>query len=202
MPSPFLPAMQIVLSQEELSEGIARLARCVREDLGRQPVTVVGVLTGSIVLVADLIRSLDGPVRVGMVWASSYRGTATSPGRLDLRLDLLPDLSDQHVLVVDDIFDTGRTLEGLLVELGKRGAASVRSLVLLKKSGRAEVAIEPDYVGFEIPDRFVVGYGLDFDGGWRHLPYLAALDPEEIDAARCDRDISSSVNRGSAANTP
>jgi len=176
--------MQIVLSQEELSAGIARLARSVREDFGRQPVTVVGVLTGSIVLVADLIRSLDGPVRVGMVWASSYRGTATTPGRLDLRLDLLPDLTGQHVLVVDDIFDTGRTLEGLLAELRHRGAASVRSLVLLRKTGRAEVSLQPDYVGFEIPDRFVVGYGLDYDGAWRHLPYLAALDPDEIEAGR------------------
>ena len=194
--------MQIVLSQEELSEGISRLARCIRDDLGRQPVTVVGVLTGSIVLVADLIRSLDGPVRVGMVWASSYRGTATSPGRLDLRLDLLPDLTGQHVLVVDDIFDTGRTLEGLLAELHKRGAASVRSLVLLKKTGRAEVAIEPDYVGFDIPDRFVIGYGLDFDGGWRHLPYLAALDPDEIEAARCGHDLSGSVDAGRTADTP
>jgi hypoxanthine phosphoribosyltransferase len=176
--------MQILLTQDELSEGISRLAREVREDLHRHPVTVVGVLTGSIVLVADLIRRLDGPVRVGMVWASSYRGTATKPGRLDLRLDLLPDLEGQHVLVVDDIFDTGRTLDGLMGELGKRGAASVRSLVLLRKAGRAEVDLEPDYVAFEIPDRFVVGYGLDFDGSWRHLPYLAALDPEEIEAAR------------------
>ena len=176
--------MQIVLSQEELSEGIARLARSVREDFGRQPVTVVGVLTGSIVLVADLIRSLDGPVRVGMVWASSYRGTDTSPGQLDLRLDLLPDLTGQHVLVVDDIFDTGRTLEGLLAELHKRGAASVRSLVLLRKTGRAAVSLMPTYVGFEIPDQFVVGYGLDFDGAWRHLPYLASLDADEIEAAR------------------
>lgn len=180
--NPFV--MQIVLSQAELSEGIARLARSVRNDLGRQPVTVVGVLTGSIVLVADLIRSLDGPVRVGMVWASSYRGTDTSPGRLDLRLDLLPDLTGQHVLLVDDIFDTGRTLEGLLAELRKRGAASVRSLVLLRKTGRAEVPFTPTYVGFEIPDQFVVGYGLDFDGAWRHLPYLAALDADEIAAAR------------------
>ena len=176
--------MQIVLSQEELSEGVARLARRVREDFGRQPVTVVGVLTGSIVLVADLIRSLDGPVRVGMVWASSYRGTDTTPGQLDLRLDLLPDLTGQHVLIVDDIFDTGRTLEGLLAELHKRGAASVRSLVLLRKTGRAAVPLAPTYVGFDIPDQFVVGYGLDFDGAWRHLPYLAALEADEIEAAR------------------
>lgn len=193
--------MQIVLSQEELSAGIARLAHSVREDLGRQPVTVVGVLTGSIVLVADLIRSLDGPVRVGMVWASSYRGTATTPGRLDLRLDLLPDLSGQHVLVVDDIFDTGRTLEGLLAELRHRGAASVRSLVLLRKTGRAEVSLQPDYVGFEIPDRFVVGYGLDYDGAWRHLPYLAALDADEIEAARCG-DQQATAAAGATGKTP
>ena len=170
--------MQILLTQDELSAGIARLAREVRDDLHRDPVTVVGVLTGSIVLVADLIRRLDGPVRVGMVWASSYRGTATEPGRLDLRLDLLPDLEGQHLLVVDDIFDTGRTLDGLMRELGERGAASVRSLVLLRKAGRAEVALEPDYVGFEIPDRFVVGYGLDFDGCYRNLPDVRVLHPE------------------------
>lgn len=196
--------MQIVLSQEELSAGIARLAHSVREDFGRRPVTVVGVLTGSLVLVADLIRSLDGPVRVGMVWASSYRGTATTPGRLDLRLDLLPDLTGQHVLVVDDIFDTGRTLEALLAELHNHGAASVRSLVLLRKTGRAEVALQPDYVGFEIPDRFVVGYGLDYDGAWRHLPYLAALDPEEIEAAHCGEEpnMEGVTSAGRTADTP
>jgi len=176
--------MQILLSQDELSEGITRLARLLRRDFDGRPVTVVGVLTGSIVLVADLIRRLDGPVRVGMVWASSYRGTATSPGRLELRLDLLPDLEGQRVIVVDDIFDTGRTLEALVGELSRRGAAEVRSMVLLRKLGRAEVAIEPDYVGFDIPDRFVVGYGLDFDGAWRHLPYLAALDENDIAEAR------------------
>lgn len=190
--------MQILLSQEELSRGIARLAHNIREDLGHQPVTIVGVLTGSIVLVADLIRSLEGPVRVGMVSASSYRGTATTPGRLELRLDLLPDLTDQHVLVVDDIFDTGRTLEALLAALRARGAASVRSLVLLRKTGRGEVSTSPDYVGFEIPDRFVVGYGLDFDGAWRHLPYLAALDAEEIATRQVEIGSESATVQGTA----
>ena len=178
--------MQVLLTQEELAKGIERLANEVRRDVGRRPVTVVGVLTGSIVLVADVIRRLDGPVRVSMVWASSYRGTDTSPGRLDLRLDLLPDLEGQEVLLVDDIFDTGRTLEALVRELRDRGAARVRSLVLLRKLGRSEVAIEPDFVAFDIPDAFVVGYGLDFDGAWRQLPYLAALEQSEIDAARTE----------------
>jgi len=172
--------MRILLSADELDAGIARLAAAVRDDVGRRPLTVVGVLTGSIVLVADLIRRLDGPVRVGMVWASSYRGTSTRPGRLDLRLDLLPDISGQEVLLVDDIFDSGRTLEALVGELRRRGAARVRSLVLLRKAGRAEVAMQPDFVGFDIPDEFVVGYGLDFDGAFRQLPYLAALDAADI----------------------
>lgn len=176
--------MRTLLSAEQLEAGIARLAEAVRGDVGNRPLTVVGVLTGSIVVVADLIRRLGGPVRVGMVSASSYRGTATAPGRLDLRLDLLPDIAGQEVLLVDDIFDSGRTLEALVTELQRRGAARVRSLVLLRKAGRAEVAYEPDYVGFEIPDVFVVGYGLDFDGALRHLPHLAALDDADIAAAR------------------
>ena len=181
--------MHVLLTADQLAEGISRLSAEVRRDLAdgaapRRPLTVVGVLTGSIVLVSDLIRRLDGQVRVSMVWASSYRGTATSPGSLDLRLDALPDLSGHDVLLVDDIFDTGRTLEALVLELGRRGAARVRSLVLLRKHGRAEVGVQPDFVGFDIPDVFVVGYGLDFDGAWRHLPYLAALDPEDIAAAR------------------
>jgi hypoxanthine phosphoribosyltransferase len=176
--------MEILLSPEELAAGIGRLSDDVKREVGRRPLTVVGVLTGSIVLVSDLIRRLEGPVRVSMVWASSYRGTATSAGALELRLDLLPDLTGQEVLLVDDIFDSGRTLEALVRELRQRGAASVRSLVLLRKAGRSEVAMEPDFVGFDIPDAFVVGYGLDFDGAWRHLPYLAALDEADIAAAR------------------
>jgi hypoxanthine phosphoribosyltransferase len=176
--------MRVLLSSDDLAAGIDRLSTEVRAVVGRRPLTVVGVLTGSIVLVADLIRRLEGPVQVSMVWASSYRGTATRPGELELRLDLLPDLTGRDVLLVDDIFDTGRTLEALLAELGRRGAASVRSLVLLAKEGRAEVATRPDFVGFDIPDEFVVGYGLDFDGAWRHLPYLAVLEDDEIAATR------------------
>jgi hypoxanthine phosphoribosyltransferase len=175
--------MQVLLSAAELAAGIDRLADTVRREYGRRPVVVVGVLTGSIVVVADLIRRLEGPVELSMVSASSYRGTATVPGRLELRLDSLPELTGRDVLLVDDIFDTGRTLEALVVELGRRGAASVRSLVLVRKAGRAQVAMRPDFVGFDIPDVFVVGYGLDFDGAWRHLPHLAALDSADIAAA-------------------
>ena len=174
--------MHTLLTAAQLSEGIDRLAHDVRQAYGDGPLTVVGVLTGSVVVVSDLIRRLDGPVRLSMVWASSYRGTATRAGRLELRLDLLPDLTGQQVLLVDDIFDSGRTMDAILADLRGRGAASVRSLVLLRKEGRAEVPIQPDFVGFDIPDLFVVGYGLDYDGAWRHLPHVAVLDADDIAA--------------------
>lgn len=176
--------MQVLLTAAELAAGIDRLAAEVGRGRRGSPLVVVGVLTGSIVIVADLIRRLEGPVKVSMAWASSYRGTATEPGRLDLHLDLLPDLTGQDVLVVDDIFDTGRTLEAIVGELGARGAARVRSLVLLRKRGRAEVSLQPDFVGFDIPDVFVVGYGLDFDGTLRQLDHVAALEDADIAAAR------------------
>ncbi|MCX7402611.1 MAG: hypoxanthine phosphoribosyltransferase [Planctomycetia bacterium] len=187
--------MKILLTAEQLAEGISRLAQRVRDDVGRRPITVVGVLTGSIVLVSDLIRRLEGPVRVSMVWASSYRGATTTPGRLELRLDLLPDLAGQEVLLVDDIFDTGRTMEALVKELRCRGAKQVRSLVLLRKQGRSEVEIKPDFVGFDIPDAFAVGYGLDYNGAWRHLPYLAELEPADIHEER-DSQIDSDGDSG------
>jgi hypoxanthine phosphoribosyltransferase len=186
--------MHVLLSAADLAAGIDRLSAAVRESVEGRPLTIVGVLTGSIVVVSDLIRRLEGPIRLGMVWASSYRGTATRPGRLEMRLDQLPDLSGQDVLVVDDIFDSGRTLEALLAELRGRGAARVRSLVLLRKQGRSEVTITPDFVGFEIPDLFVVGYGLDFDGGWRHLPHIAVLDPQDIAAIRAGRPPHDAAN--------
>lgn len=114
-------SMHTLLTAAQLSEGIDRLARDVRQAYGDCPLTVVGVLTGSVVVVSDLIRRLEGPVRLSMVWASSYRGTATRAGRLDLRLDLLPDLTGQHVLLVDDIFDSGRTMDAILADLRGRG---------------------------------------------------------------------------------
>ena len=172
--------MEVLLSREDLSDGVDRLAALVQNDRGDQPLVLVGVLTGSIMLVADLLRRLDGSIEVGMVSASSYRGVATTPGKLNLHLDLLPDVSQKHVLLVDDIFDTGRTMSALVEAIYARGAVSVKSLVLLRKKSRAEVVMNPDYVGFDIPNVFVVGYGLDHNGAFRNLPQVCLMDSSAI----------------------
>lgn len=176
-------AVQQLLSEAEIHAGVARLAAEIEAFYGpHRRLTIVGVMTGSVVLLADLIRRLPRPLRVGLVQARSYRGASTTPGALTIRGEMLPDVRDRDVLVVDDIFDTGQTLFELFLELDQLGPASIRSLVLLRKQGRAKVPIAPDHVGFEIPDRFVVGYGLDFQDAYRNLPYVAALDEAELAA--------------------
>ncbi len=174
--------MKTLLSEEQLREGVRRLAAEISNSYNGRPLTIVGVLTGSLVVLADLIRHLEMPLRVGLVQARSYRGEATRPGELSINADLLPDIKGRDVLLLDDIFDTGHTLRGLLAQLDKLGPKSVRIAVLLKKRGRQEVELAPDYIGFEIPDEFVVGYGLDYNDLYRNLPYLAALEPADTAA--------------------
>ena len=114
-------------------------------------------------------------MRIHLVQASSYRGTATSPGALQLRADTLPDLAGREVLIVDDILDTGQTLARVIETIRGRGAAHIRVAVLLRKKERLTAPVAADYVGFDIPDEFVVGYGLDYNDEYRHLPHIAVL---------------------------
>lgn len=172
--------MKLLLTESELREGVSRLAREISGHYGDTSVTIVGVLTGSVVLLADLIRELEMPLRVALVQARSYRGKSTSPGPLVIGTESLPDLRHRHVLLVDDIFDTGRTLLELTSQIDDHGPASVRSAVLLRKQGRQQVPIVPDWIGFDIPDEFVVGYGLDYDDHYRNLRYLAVLEPADL----------------------
>jgi hypoxanthine phosphoribosyltransferase len=167
--------MKILLSAEKIQLRVAELAEQINGDYDKQSLTVIGVLTGALLFVADLIRVLQMPVRLGFVHASSYRGTATEPGKLEINPQMLPDLSGHHVLLVDDILDTGQTLHQLLEFVGPLQPASVRVAVLLRKAGRQQKSVQPDYCGFEIPDTFVVGYGLDFNNQYRQLPYIAEL---------------------------
>lgn len=168
--------MEILITADRIQRRVEELARAIAQDFRAcRPVTIVGVLTGSLMFLSDLVRHLDLQLRIGLIQASSYRGTATTPGELRVSPELLPDVRKHHVLLLDDILDTGRTLSHLTEHIRGLGAASVRTCVLLRKHGRQQVQIEPDYCGFDIPDRFVVGYGLDYDDQYRHLPYVAVL---------------------------
>lgn len=168
--------MKILLSADDIQRRVAEMAGQIAADYRGQPVTIVGVLTGCLIFLADLVRHLDLPLRIALVQASSYRGETTTAGTLRVQPELLPDLHGRHVLLLDDILDTGQTLVALREHLQGLGVASLRIGVLLRKVGRQQIALEPDYRGFDIPDAFVVGYGLDYNDEYRHLPYIAILD--------------------------
>jgi hypoxanthine phosphoribosyltransferase len=167
--------VQVLIGADRIRERVAELARQIAADFAGRPVTVVGVLTGSLIFLADLVRGLDVPVKIGLIQASSYRGASTTPGPLRVQPDLVPDVRGRHVLLIDDILDTGRTLSHLTAHLRSLEVASLRIAVLLRKEGRQEIPLNPDYCGFEIPNAFVVGYGLDFNDEFRQLPYIAIL---------------------------
>lgn len=171
--------MRVLLTEEQVKAGVARMAREISDVHGAGPLTIIGVMTGSVVLLADLIRRLSMPLRVGVVQASSYR-QSTSRGELVIHSDLMPDIKGRDVVLVDDIFDTGHTLREVVARMRALGPSSVRTAVLLLKRGRREVAMKPDFVGFEIPDEFVVGYGLDYQDEYRNLPHVATLEPREL----------------------
>jgi hypoxanthine phosphoribosyltransferase len=167
--------VDVLISAERIQQRVGELARQIAADFQGRPVTIVGVLTGCLIFLADLVRRLDLSLRIDLIQASSYRGEATTPGELRIQPELVPDVAGRHVLLLDDILDTGQTLASLVEHLRGLGAASVKVAVLLRKTGRQRFPLEPDYCGFDIPDRFVVGYGLDFNDEYRHLPYIAVL---------------------------
>ncbi len=172
--------MEILLSAERIRERVGELAAEIRDQYRGQPITIVGVLTGCLMFLADLVRHLDMPVRLALVQASSYRGAATSPGKLRVQADLTPELRGRHLLLIDDILDTGRTLDHMVRQLQELKPASLRVAVLLRKQARQEVPLEPDFCGFDIPDVFVVGYGLDYNDEYRQLPFLGVLPADGV----------------------
>jgi hypoxanthine phosphoribosyltransferase len=170
--------MEVLISAEQIQARVHELAQEIQQRFAGQPVTVVGVLTGSLIFLADLIRKLDLPIQISLIQASSYRGASTTAGQLLIKDELLNNITKRHVLLLDDILDTGQTISLIKEHLLKRGADSVLTAVLLRKIGRQVIPFEPEWCGFTIPDRFVVGYGLDFNDEYRHLPFIGVLpDP-------------------------
>jgi hypoxanthine phosphoribosyltransferase len=169
---------KILLDEEAIVAGIDRVAREVTERYRDRDFTVVSVLKGSCVFASDLIRRIPIPLELAFLAASSY-GDGTTSGELEI--NFFPtgnEIEGRNLLLVDDILDTGKTLSGITAELERRGANEVRSCVFLDKPERREVDIRPDFRCFEVENLFVVGYGLDFAGRYRNLPYVGALRRE------------------------
>jgi hypoxanthine phosphoribosyltransferase len=168
---------EVLLTQEQIAQRVAELgAQLATDYAGRDPV-LVSVLKGSIVFLADLIRAMEMPVSLDLMAVSSYGATTESSGQVRILKDLSKPIEGRDVIVVEDIIDTGLTLNYLLKYLHDRGPASVRICCLLDKPARRLAEITIDYRGFTIPDRFVIGYGLDYDERYRNLPYIGVLRP-------------------------
>ncbi len=170
---------KILISEDDIQTRTAELARQISIDMAGTNPFLVAVLKGAFVFLADLCRHLTLPHEVHFMAISSYGGRATeSSGVVRILMDLVTSPEGRDVLVVEDIIDSGRTLNYILRNLQTRNPASVRVCSLLSKPSRREIDIPVDYVGFEIPDEFVIGYGLDFDEHYRNLPFIGVLKPE------------------------
>jgi hypoxanthine phosphoribosyltransferase len=168
---------EIVVSEEAIQERIQELAAQVAKDYADRDVLLVGVLKGAFVFMADFARALPRPVEVEFMAVSSYGVSTTSSGVVRILKDLDRDIAGKHVLVVEDIIDSGLTLSWLLRNLASRGPASVEVVALLRKPEAVKVSLEVGYVGFDIPHEFVVGYGLDYAERYRDLPFVGRLRP-------------------------
>ena len=167
---------RILISREEIAARVAELGEAIRRDYaGRAPV-LVGVLKGALTFVADLIRVIPLPVSLDFMSVSSYGSGSRSSGVVRLSFDLSLSIEGRDVIIVEDIIDSGRTISYLRRNLATRHPRSLALCVLLDKVARREVEVSVDYIGFVIPDEFVVGYGLDYDGLYRNLPHIAVLE--------------------------
>ena len=163
--------IEVLISQAALAERVRALGEQITRDHAGRPLAVIGVLKGSFIFLADLVRAVDLPLTVDFIGISSYQGTSSS-GVVQITSDLSRPIEGKDVLLVEDIVDTGLTMRYLLDNLATRGPATVKVCALLEKPARAQVAVPIDYRGFVIGDEFVVGYGLDWDGRMRNLPYV------------------------------
>ncbi|HVP10024.1 MAG TPA: hypoxanthine phosphoribosyltransferase [Phycisphaerae bacterium] len=171
---------RILLTREQIKKRVKELAEAISQTYGDDSngLVIVPVLAGSIIFLADLIRQLPFKMKIGLLTMSSYRGAVTTPGKARLVQDVDLDIKDRHVLVVDDILDTGNTLRIVMDLLRKREPASLRMCVLLRKTAKAPKDLLADFVGFDIEDAFVVGYGLDYNDHYRNWPDIGVLRPE------------------------
>ena len=170
---------RVLISREEIENKISELGEILTRDYADKNPVIVGVLKGVVVFFADMIRKINVPCQIDFMWISSYAGTS-STGNMVVKRDVSEDIKGRHVLVLEDIFDTGNSLQFTYEHLLSKEPASLKICTLLDKPERRRegITVVPDYTGFVIPNEFVVGYGLDFQEKYRNLPYIGILKPE------------------------
>lgn len=172
---------KVLITEQEIDSAVRRLASEIDKDYKGQTkrLVMLGILKGSVVFMGDLMKRMQTPLEIEFMRVSSYGAGTVSSGNIQIHLDInLKNIEACDILIVEDIVDSGRTLSYLVEYLKLKGANDVKTVTLLDKPSRRVVPFTPDYVGMEIPDEFVVGYGLDFDEKYRTLPYIGILDPK------------------------
>ncbi len=165
-----------LLTEGEIAQTVQKLADAINRDYPEGELVVVGILKGCFVFLSDLVRKLNADVKVHFMQVSSYGAGTVSSGKIQIKKDLEVDIAGKHVLLAEDIIDSGHTLHQLIPLLEKRNPASIKVCTLLSKPSRRQVEFEAEYTGFEIPDEFIVGYGLDCGEAYRQLPYIAVIE--------------------------
>ena len=169
---------RVLISEQQIQDKVAELAAAIDKDYEGREVLLVGVLKGAVLFMSDFARALQLPTQMEFMAVSSYGSATSSSGVVRILKDLDRDISDKHVLVLEDIIDSGLTLSWLLKNLGGRQPASLEVCALLRKPDAVKVEVPVQYIGFDIPNEFVIGYGLDYAERYRDLPYIATLKPE------------------------
>lgn len=174
--------LKINLTEEDINKRVKELGQQISQDYAGESILVIGILKGAMIFMADLVRHINIPTYLDFMAVSSYGASTQSSGAVRILKDLDKSIEGKHIIIVEDIVDTGLTLNYLLDNLRARGPASIKICTLLSKPDRRKAAVNVDYNGFFIPDEFVVGYGLDYDERYRNLPYIAVLKPEVYQA--------------------
>ncbi|MDK2918094.1 MAG: hypoxanthine phosphoribosyltransferase [Candidatus Petromonas sp.] len=166
---------EILFTREQIQKRVEELGRKIARDYKDKNLMVVSLLKGSFIFTADLVREIDIPVKIEFMTTSSYGHSTESSGKVKILYDIEKDLNGYDVLIADDIADTGITMKFVMEYLKSKNPKSIKSCVLLDKPSRREVELEPDYIGFTIPDKFIVGYGLNYGDYYRNVPYVFAF---------------------------
>ena len=185
-----LDVREVLITSEEIRDRVRELGARITEDYEGENLLLIGILNGSVVVLSDLMRHVELQCEIDFMDVSSYGAGTTSSGEVRILKDLDQDVKGRHLLIVEDIVDTGLTLSHLLRALETRGVDSLETLTLLSKPSRREVDVNIKYLGFEVPDEFVVGYGIDYAGSYRNLPDVCALKPEVFEDGEGSGDTS------------